>query len=109
MLVRAGLSFIDALVNRPSQLSVEPKTGGGTLPAQPHTAKPSSSVKPLVVRPPTMPTYLARQRCEVCSAVVMRKMAHGPHLCAGMEYYFDTCNDVRAPPGSFSLFSLRVS
>ena len=96
-LVRAGLSFIDALVNRPSQLSVEPKPGSGTLPAQPHTAKPSSSVKPLILRPPTMPTYLARQRCEVCSAVVMRKMAHGPHLCAGMEYYFDTCNDVRAP------------
>jgi hypothetical protein len=84
-----GLFFVDALLNQAGKLEVE----GRSLVQKPAPA----SVPPqgtVAKRYPTMPVYLSRQRCEVCATVLMRKVAGGPHLCAGMEYYFDTCNDV---------------
>eukprot|EP00300_Choanocystis_sp_HF-7_P036704 c52591_g1_i1.p1 GENE.c52591_g1_i1~~c52591_g1_i1.p1 ORF type:complete len:204 (+),score=14.99 c52591_g1_i1:36-614(+) len=42
----------------------------------------------------TLPIYLPRKRCEICVTVLMRKMAQVPHLCSGLESYYETCNDV---------------
>ena len=43
-----------------------------------------------------LPLYLPRKRCEICVTVLMRKIAQVPFLCHGLEYYFETCNDVVA-------------
>ena len=43
-----------------------------------------------------LPLYLPRKRCEICVTVMMRKIAQVPFLCHGLEFYFETCNDVLA-------------
>ncbi len=43
-----------------------------------------------------LPLYLPRKRCEICTTVMMRKIAQATYLCHGLEFYFETCNDVLA-------------
>ena len=38
----------------------------------------------------SLPIYIPRKRCEVCVTVLMRRMSQGPHLCSGLEHYFET-------------------
>jgi len=96
------LEFIDALIHTPQALEVEDRGGGGGGPGGGgggggELPKPNHLVPAAAIEAPkrreTMPIYLSRQRCEVCTTVIMRKLAGAPHLCAGMEYYFDSCND----------------
>ncbi len=63
-------------------LLVDMKTTEGTaLAPQPATTTDDGS---------NLPRYLPRKRCEVCVTVLLRKMSQVPHLCEGMEHYFDT-------------------
>jgi hypothetical protein len=90
------LEFVDALIHHADALQIEQletdkPNEEGQMPSQ-VALRPSVATE-APKRRETMPVYLSRQRCEVCTTVIMRKLAGAPHLCAGMEYYFDSCND----------------
>ena len=88
------LAFMDALIKDPQTLMVIPPATFVPAEMPTKTELAPARTNEEEKRKPAMPVYLSRQRCEICTSVIMRKLSGAPHLCAGMEYYFDTCNDV---------------